>query len=548
MSREDIEQQLVSELRNLEKLRQHHLALHPGSQLEREDPDVQRMIEALAVFSVRTRLSLQRNLQATWRRLFASYFDFLLAPLPSCVIAQAVVSPRLVETLTLDRGAQIRITTTAGNTASFTTLEPLRILPIALESVEHIPRPGGGSRLLLRFVSRFPRTDAVDLLRLHIHCAGHYESALALYYQLRAHIKNTAVIYDPVGPPDEGRPCSLRFGSLPAAALAGEAKNPAQQVQQFFHFPERELYLNVQVPRCEKAWSQFVLVFDLGPDYLAEPAPARDSFQLFTVPIENRTRMPAEQITCDGTAAGYAIRHVEPAQRFALCRVRGVFRNSERGPLPLRPAALCTADGEDSFEVEEQLEESGTGHLLLTRMPRALLAPVKLLADCEWHQPWFAREAVGKLRLVTPQRSLEGVQLQTLTTMRAAIENPLGKNTQGLLLLLALRMKPVLTRDELLLVMEVFGSVAAGPYRRLPALLRELRVEAALDSALRGSGLRHVYWVALERFAERDEAMVWHFLWQTQRLLDAWNSEATVLLQVDSGDQTFALPLPGDES
>ena len=325
-------------------------------------------------------------------------------------------------------------------------------------------------------------------------------------------------------------------------------KIPAQLVQQFFHFPERELYLNVQVPRCEQAWSRFVLCFELGPDYLAEPAPARDSFQLFTVPIENRLRMPAEQITCDGTAAGYAIRHVEPAGRFALVRVRGVFRTTERGPIPLRPAALATADGDDSYEVEEQIEEHSHGHFLLTRMPRALLSPVKLLADCEWHQPWFAREAVGKLRLTTPQRSLDGVTLQTLTGVRPAIENPLGRNTQGLLLLLALRMKPVLTRDELLLVMEVLGSVAAGPYRRMPALLRELRVEAALDSALRGSGLRHVYWVALERFAERDEAMVWHFLLQIQRLLDAWNSEATVLLQVDAGDQSFALALPSEES
>ena len=547
MSREDIEQQLVTELRNLETLRHHHLALHPGSQLEREDPDVQRMIEALAVFSVRTRLSLQRNMQATWRRLFASYFDFLLAPLPSCTIAQAVVSPRLVETLTIDRGAQIRVTTTAGNTATFTTLEELRILPITLDSVEHVIKPGH-SRLLLRFSSRYPRTDAVDLLRLHIHCAGHYESALAMHYQLRASIQQVWVVYDSTAEPRDGRPCPLRFGSMPEVPLDGDPKNPAQLVQQFFHFPERELYLNVHVPRCEQAWSRFTLCFELGPDYIPEPAPARDTFQLFTVPIENRLRMPAEQITCDGLAAGYAIRHLEPANRFALVRVRGVFRQTERGPVPLRPAALCAADSEESFEIEEQPDEPSAGPRLLTRMPRALLSPVKLLADCEWHQPWFAREAVGKLRLTTPQRSLEGVTLQALTGIRAAIENPMGRNTQGLLLLLALRMKPVLTRDELLLVMEVLGSVAAGPYRRMPALLRELRVEAALDSALRGSGLRHVYWVAIERFAERDEAMVWHFLLQVQRLLDSWNAEATVLLEVDSGDQRLAVALPTEET
>lgn len=547
MSREDIEQQLVSELRSLEALRRSHHALHPGSQLEREDPDVQRMIEALAVFSVRTRLSLQRNLQATWRRLFASYFDFLLAPLPSCAIAQAAVSPRLVETLTVDRGTMLRVSTATGHTASFRTLEELRILPITLESVEHVPRLGG-SRLLLRFTSRYPRTDAIELLRLHIHCAGHYESALAMHYQLRAHISRAFVAYDPVGAPADGLPCALRLGSLPEPGLDGEPVNPAQQVQRFFHFPERELYLNVQVPRCDKAWSSFVLCFELGPDYLAEPAPGRDTFALFTVPIENCVRMPAEQITFDGTAAGYPLRHVDPAQRFSLLRVRGVFRPSDKGPIPLRPAALCAADGEESFEIEEAVGEPSSGTFLLARLPRALLSPVKLLADCEWHQPWFAREAVGKLRLSTPQRSLDGVSLQLLGEVRAALDSPLRRNTQGLLLLLALRMKPVLTREELLRVLEILGSVGAGPYRRMPALLRELRVDAALDSALRGSGLRHVYWMQLERFAEHDEALVWHFLGQLQQLLDCWNAEATVLLEVDAGEQRFAVALPREES
>ena len=126
MSRADIDQLLVSELRVLEELRRSYVARHPAAGLEREDPDVQRIIEALALFSVRSRLSQQRNLQSTWRRLFASYFDFLLAPLPSCAVLQAVVTPRLVETVTIERGTLLRLTTTSGKTATFTTLADLR--------------------------------------------------------------------------------------------------------------------------------------------------------------------------------------------------------------------------------------------------------------------------------------------------------------------------------------------------------------------------------------------------------------------------------------
>ena len=543
MASEEIQQQVVSELRVLEELRRHHLTTHPDSALDRDDPDVQRMIEALALFSVRTRMSLQRNLQATWRRLFASYFDFLLAPLPSCAIAQATVSPRLVETLTVDRGTELRITTASGKTASFTALADLRILPITLESVEEIKQPGD-SRLLLRFTSRYPRTDAVGLLRLFLHCAGHYESALGMLYQLRAHLVRATVVYDPAAAPGEGRPCEVSFGSLFAAPLDGELENPAESVRRFFFFPERELYLNVSVPRSERPWSTFVLALELGPDFAPELSPGRDSFQLFTVPIENRVRQLAAQITCDGTATSYGIRHVDPTHHFSLMGVRGVNRLTERGSLPLRPAALSAADSEDSYEVEERGDGDRAGHFLLVRMPRALLKPAKLQLDCDWHQPWFAREAVGKLRVTTPQRSLDGVSLQVLGAVRAPALSPMQSDTQGLLLLLALRMKPVLSCEELRRVLDILGVCTSGAYRRIPALLRDLRVEAALDSALRGSGMRHVYTAALERFPPHDEPLVWHFLEQIQKLLDLWNAEASVDLRVEAGSPAFAAPLP----
>ena len=62
------------------------------------------------------------------------------------------------------------------------------------------------------------------------------------------------------------------------------------ELRGFFYFPERELYLNLRVPRSERPWRSFVLCLELGPDFAPELPPGRDSFQLFTVPIENRVR------------------------------------------------------------------------------------------------------------------------------------------------------------------------------------------------------------------------------------------------------------------
>lgn len=549
MSWEELEHQLVGELRVLEQLRRSHVMHHPGSQLEREDPDVQRMIEAMACFSVRTRLSLQRNLQATWRRLFGSYFDFLLAPLPSVGILQAVTSPRLVENLRIERGTAVQVATSSGQLGSFTTLSELRILPIALEGVE-LKVHEGGSRLLLHFSSRFSRTDDVERLRLHIHCAGHYESALAMHYQLRAHLLRAFVAYDPVSTPSDGSACTVSYGEVHDAPADGDPINPVDAVRRFFSFPERELYMNLQVPRCPRSWRSFTIGLELGPGYVPEPEPARDSFQLFTVPIENRVRMPAGQIVCDGTSAGYPIRHVEPQQRFSLLTVRGVSRLSSDGAVRLRPSVLSTGEGpegpegHEGYEVEELIDDAASSHVLNVRAPGALLSPIRLHVDAEWHQPWFARAAVGKLRVHTPHRSLDGVSLQLLSPIRPPHDSPLRRDVQGLLQLLSLRMKPVLSRSELLVILDVLGTVAGGVYRRMPALLRELRVEPALDSALRGSGLRHIYSVSLGSIPPGDEPLVWHFLDQLQRLLDSWNAEAAVELQVDAGGVPFSSPLP----
>lgn len=544
MSQDEIDRLLVGELRVLDELRREHVSRYPGSRIEREDPDIQRLLEAMALFSVRTRLSVQRNLQLTWRRLFASYFDFLLAPLPSCAIAQAQISPRVVESTTIDRGAQLRLTTQSGLSATFTTGAELRILPIALESVERVSR-GGKQRLFLRFTTRFPRTDAVGLLRLFVSCAGHYESALQMQYQLRAHLLRAHVSYDAVGDSGEGAPCEVSFGTVHEAPLQDEPMNPQDGIRRFFHFPEQELYVNVQVPQSPRPWQSFVLCFELSPDYPADPEPGRDTFQLFTVPIENRVRVPAAQILVDGTSSSHGIRHADAGQRYSLLRVRGVYRQSDRGLFPMRPAVLSATDNEDSYEIEERPDDRHAGHYLMVRAPAALVSPIKLQADCEWHQPWFAPEAVGKLRVTLPHRSLEGVTLQLQNGVRSAHDSALSRNAQGLLQFLSLRMKPVLSREELLRVLDVIGTVATGPYRRLPSLLRQLRVEPALDSALRGSGLRHVYHLVLERFDGREECLVWHFLAELQLLLDSWNAEATVELLVDAGGASFAVPLPG---
>ena len=494
MGRDILEKHLVAELKTLEDFRQRHGQRHPQGRVEREDPDVRRLIEALGFFSVRTRLATMRNLQATWRRLFGNYFGYLLDPLPCRLLVQAQVTPRMVETTILDAGTELRVATQSGQLGHFRTTSELRIVPVTMESLQLVPIRGG-TRLVLNLRSRFPRTDAVGMMRLLIQYIDSYEAALRIHYQLRAHTRRAFAVYeDVVTDSSDGPNCQLSFGS------------------------------------------------DLDDDWPRDPQPTADMFQLFAVPVENLRKESSEPIFCDGTQEAYAIRHHNPSSGFSLQSALGVYRIDPEGLTPLEPGVLHSSDSALSYEVEERVDDLHNGLFLIVRMPEALLKPVKLVLEGLWHQPGFAREAVGKLRITLPNRSQDGFQFQPISDVRAHAASALGQDSMALLRLLAMRMKSVLNARELGQLLAVLGTVSDSPFRDMAARIKGLSVELAPDSALRGSGLRHVYRLTFDRFDSDEESLVWTFLQQITALLDAWNSDATVELQVDAGGCKFKLP------
>lgn len=508
---------------------------------------------------MRTRQLATQNLQATWLRLFSSYFEFLLTPQPAAAIVQAVVTPRRVEPTFLPRGTELRVTTPSGVEASFRTLSDLRVLPVTLERAHLMLRPSGGYRVVLEFQSRFGRSDAVGMLRLHTRYLDDYPTSARLLYNLRAHLERAHVTYDQTtDETTDGAHCYVSWGSdLGGAGSTGsggpeggiETIHPIERVRGFFHFPEQELFVNLQVPPSRKPWSRFSICLDLDARWPRSVISA-DLFQLFAVPAVNIRRESAETIVADGTQDSYPIRHPLPERAFELRSVLGVHQITDRGPEPLRLGALPDLAGDAAttaqmYEVEDRPLAWGMRPYLILRMPGALLKPRKLAVEATWYQPGFAEHAAGKLGVSLADRLLEGLDWRALGTVRAHASSPLKRNPHGMLQILALNMQSVLGYSELYSVLGHLGVLheSAGSYRRIPARLRQLRYEQAPDSALRGSGLRHIYHVKLEPYPPEEEALIWNFLVQVRELLDAWNQDATIELHVDSSGSPLALPI-----
>ena len=529
---ERIYQDYLNELDALERFRQRFLESHPTVPLDREDPHVRRLIESMAFLTVQTRLATQHNLRSTWLRLFSSFFDFLLQPLPAVGLVQALPAEKMTETVVLSRGTELRLTPSHGAPGTFRTRRPLRILPISQTGTEVVRMADGRYRLILRFDSSFPRRDAVGLFSLHVRHLDEYRPSLAVFHALRQHLTQVGVVYDAQANESSAcTPCEFSFGDGPSEVDdASSYEHPLQRVRSFFQMPEQGLFLHVSVPSHRKEWSRFSLCLDLDKSWTVGRSTHPDFLQPFVVPVENLKAEPAQPIVADGTRSEYTIRAMTAGRDLRLHSVSGVYVLGRTGRTPMRPAFL---PGEGpSYELDEGLDEDmRQRHSLLVRMPEAFSEPHKLLVEALWYQPHFVSEAIGRVAVSTPGRHVEGLGWQLVGRLEPHRDSALRNDVAGLTRLLAWKVKSTLERNELIALLNYLGTPAEEPFRRVLPWVRELKATVAPDGALRGSGLLHVYELLLEPFDPSAEPLVACFLEQVKQLLEAWNGEASVVLR-----------------
>ncbi|TXH26133.1 MAG: hypothetical protein E6Q99_05040, partial [Elusimicrobia bacterium] len=232
--------QFLAELSALDEHRKAYLERHPSARLDREDPDVSRMIDALAFFSLRTRQATLRNVRSTFERLFRNYFDFLLTPLPSMCMIQAAATAQRAEPALLPRSSELMVTAADGAAGSHRTLYDLRILPLVLRRVRQpLMRADGGYRLIIEFQAPSTRLMQVGTLRLHVNYLDDYAMAQRIVHQMRVHLERVQIVYDRSADEEtSGELCSVSYGWHREVSDNLDTTHPIEQVRRFFHFPE----------------------------------------------------------------------------------------------------------------------------------------------------------------------------------------------------------------------------------------------------------------------------------------------------------------------
>ncbi len=536
-------------LRELDNFATSYSGLYPTVPLEREDPHIRRLLESIAFFSARTHLTARRHLIRSRQRLFSQYFSYLLNPLPSICMLQGVPTGRLAEKAVLPKDSVVTLETEDGTEGLYRTMHDLTVRPIALEKLRLVLRGGEGFRLLAHFRARFPQGEHPETLRFHVNHLNDYFASLKLFRELKEHTQTVSIFYDEVPEADSrGMPCSVRFGPSrdPASPEQGAFGHPLSRVQSFFHFPERELQVHLELAQNRKIWTRFVLAFDLDRKWPKKMVLNPDTFQLHTVPAINLHRQLASPMLADGTQERYPVRPADPAQLFMLHSVAGVYRIAPEGLVPLRPGVLSGEAG--TYELETLQVGDKLQSALMLNLPQAFDEPVKLSVDAHWYQPWFTKRLSGLLEVSLLDRHVPGVKWETLGEVRPHLESQVAGDPDMLLQLLAIRTKPFLALEELQQIMHALGTVRRGYFRYIPDLLEKLERTTRPGRKGRGQGIVHVYHLQLKEFEESYLPVVERFCEQVFRILDAWAFDAGVELEVTAPGLPSPLSFSGWET
>lgn len=504
----------------------------------RDDPDVRRLIEAMAFFSARTRAGAIGAVETAVRRLAGGTLDELLVSSPAAVMVQAVPGEHLIEPLRLPAGLPLQATTKDNRVGVFTTERALTLLPAETRAAV-VTRGPRRVEIVIEVVALRPLSKATTL-SFYVRRLDDYRASLALYDALERHFVRARSESDDVGE----LPCRVEFAPKPSRPLGPEDDagdmGPLASIRSFFQLPEQELFVHVSVPAAPGGWERLSIHLELDEAFPEELTVNAETFQLGVVPCVNRWPDFARPIECDGTRTSHALRSAEAMlDAVELHDVRGVYRSGEQGLRPIPPLSL-TREG-DSYEFQPG-GPSGEDRVNLDIVD-AFENPCRVQVDAWWSQPRLWSAPAGRIALVPRTRRLPGVTFRTLGALHPAHESPLARDPSRCLEVLSLKVRPVLSRRDLIGMLEILGAADDLGYRGLPSAIDELESSQASDPERRSSGIRRIYRITLRCRSADEEPFLRRVAREAAKLLDAWTEDAVDVEVVTRRQTPGRLPL-----
>ena len=514
-------ERFMSELAALDDFRSEYAQRYEFQGLERDDQDVQRLIEAMAFYRARTRLRAEQGLLEYKLHTLEQLFPYLLSPMPAMALLYPVLESNMTDSRGLPEHAEVIVSSALPETQtqarSFRTLRAAPIYPLRVVSGSvRLGRKAPGSP------SRPARSGALDAepapwalsfdvapspsgspskrffedpsrslreLCLYVNPGGDLLSAVRLYDALQQSCERVTVTFfagTDAYPPSSSRP---RFGA--ASALGSSYENPIESARRAIHFPLAQLCVGLPLSSAPSQWTRLSIEVELGARWPSSLSVVEQSFLLNAVPVENLLRRSAEPIISDGTALDNRVQAPENTQHLRARDVLGVYASDPNAPgvrQPLFPRSLLdegyaiTARGTGT-EREVWIETDG--------VLGAVGAPGALYVDAEWYDPDprlpLAREAVVRAEA----HDLGKLEWRLADPLERPSDSPILGDSALLDRLLDLQGRAPRSARELKLLLDVLGVGQSDVFGRIPRHIEAVTAGVVPDSLSTTGSLRN---------------------------------------------------------
>ncbi|WP_437720410.1 type VI secretion system baseplate subunit TssF [Sorangium sp. So ce861] len=540
-----LESAFLEELAALERFRIAYTGLYPGTPLSREDPDVRRLLEGMALFAARTRLAADRGLHRSVVRVFRQHFSYLLGPAPALGMLRATPTPQLVDPAELPRGTEVLLLDPPRRGGEprifrFRTLGRLRILPIELAGVNLLRVRGRGYRILLRFTQAFESRLELGELSLHVNHLDDLASSIAVLHALEAHCTGASVVFDAdVHEDTAGTPCDVDFGPPSRAGHeVSRADHPLRDARAALRLPRQDLYINVRGLAPRRSFRRFTICLDLDEGWPRELHLTADGLELFVVPMVNERVDMANPVECDGARERYAVRHPDDAARFVPSSVLGVYRIGSDGLAPLAPAVIpdrLTGDAgapgarRESYDVGYEGRGEQRKAWLALDLPGAVEKPQRVAVEAVWHQPSIRDVSASDVTVRLADRYIAGVSWACSGALAPPAESEIEDDRDSLLELLSLKSQRGLGADELRFLLRALGTRSQPHFDRLVSALSGADM-SRMPFAKSTSGFKCLYRLVFDGLTPSELPRLDLFCRKLLDVLRAWSVEEVVEL------------------
>jgi len=490
-----------------------------------EDPHTKHIVETLAFFIARSQIHGEQTILNLYRRLFRQYFPYFWSPLPSMGLIQLQPSRNLSETIVCKEGTEILTRTRDKRRVYFQTTEPVRVLPIHYSKSQFIAKKKEPARFILKFKSMTEFKEEIGTFRLFVNCLNDFPSSWSLSIALRQHLRSIRILYDKTE--GLGEPCEFTFNHSNQKTLF---KHPIEQLRSLIHFPEQELFLDIEVPPYREKWKTFTLCFDLGNDWPEEFPLSEESFYPFVVPMVNLQKTTAEIIRCDGTQDSYPILHPTSEKDFAIHSFQGLYSLDNHKPVPLKPHFLSS--GDESYEIEPIFSEGQPPEYRLQVNLEDALQKTKLITiEALWYQPWFDK-LDHDVKAVLSSKILKEYSLRLVGHMTSPEDRTSTYDIKLLTRLLSLKNQTRLDLKDLLFLFNILKINEKSHFKEIPKQIIDLKVSQRYGSL--STGVTHEYSFLLEKLNRKNQDLVLLYFRNLKVFLDLWMSNIDVEVTVSA--------------